>query len=181
LSIDVVHLETFRPNAGDQPSARGRALSVRFPREDSKRRIDYSLARLQGLPRVFRSRSFSWREHRCRIKTGRVPVIPQGGKSNKVRPLVILRRACVTPDTRTRVVHIHRGTWRGERGTSCPGTFLPRAPHVAVLTSGLFIPTRIAFLLGLLLIFVGRSLIGNNRSGGRTLRSDKSDLFLPGG
>lgn len=91
-----------------------------------------------------------------------------------------------------RVVHIHRSTWRGqrERGTSCSGTFLARAGHVAALTSGLFIPTsrvrrgtRIAFPLGLLPISVGRPLIGNNRSrwlrGGRFARTNGH--FLAGG
>lgn len=86
------------------------------------------------------------------------------------------RRARVAlPPPTYRVAHIHRSTWRDVRAghqlsRHVPGT----CEHVAVLTSGLFIPTSLVCAdvrgspspLGLLPIFVGRPLIGNNRLDG---------------
>lgn len=51
-----------------------------------------------------------------------------------------------SPSSAYRVVHIHRSTWRDERASGAP--VVPArswhvAGHVAVLTSGLFIPTSL--------------------------------------
>jgi len=123
-----------------------------------------------------RKRSYKKRHFACSIQYAKIE------KSNSRACEVILHptekhaRVNPSPSSTYRVVHIHRSTWHDERASGAP--VVPArswhvAGHVAVLTSGLFIPTslvhrctRIAFPLGLLPIFVGCPLIGKNRLDG---------------